>query len=339
MLEAQALSVHVASAHSLYDRPDFLASLEAQTNRSYQVIYVDLDAGKTGTDTEFEITRPDVVRLRTFRNIGVVRGHNQAIALALSRWPRETWSDRLIILSRPEVVFDRRACEVFLEAFQADQSLWVAGPKVFLAETAPHTDGEWVELVCTNQLHSAGIGLTRGRTLVPFGYGKDDTGAYDAGERVLFLSDACVVIRASALESLALTESVWLDPHLPPTFAVLDLCWRAVVQGARPRLLPDARVWFAPQERVSSKRSAWKERYLPSRLRPRGDTWGLRFVHAPWVLGSYLRYRLSRIFSGRYWDERMAPEPGAKLVLADLKFRRPPDRAEPLAERRRWFTT
>ncbi len=337
MLEAQALSIHVASAHSLYDRPDFLASLEAQTNRSYQVVYVDLGAGKMGSDTEFESTRREVVRLRTFRNIGVVRAHNQAVALALSRWPRESWSERLIVLSRPEVAFDRRACEVFLDAFGANPELMVAGPKVFWADAAAQTEGDWVELACTDQLHSAGIGLTRDRTLKFFGQGSQDTGQFDAGEPVLFFSDACLVVRASAFEQLALTEQTWLDPHLPSLFAVLDLCWRAARQGFCPQLLSEARVWFAPQERVRQKRTRWREIYLPSRVRSRGDDWVLRLVHAPWVTWSYLRYRLSWLFSGRYWEQRLTPESGAHTHLSDLKFRRPPGRAVPLAERRRWF--
>lgn len=337
MLEAQALSIHISSAHSLYDRPDFLASLEAQTNRSYQVVYVDLGAGKMGSDMEFESTRREVVRLRTFRNIGVVRGHNQAIALALSRWPRETWSERLIVLSRPEVAFDRRACEVFLNAFRADPTLMIAGPKVFWADAAAQTEGDWVELACSDQLHSAGIGLTRSRTLAFLGQGSQDTGQFDGGEQVLFLSDACVVVRASAFEQLMLAENVWLDPRLPSFFSILDLCWRMARQGVRPQLVPDARVWFAPQERARQKPIAWRERYLPSRMRAQGDDWVLRVVHAPWVAWSYLRYRVSRLLSGRYWEQRLTPEPGALTNLSDLKFQRPPDSAMPLVERRRWF--
>ncbi len=337
MLEAQALSIHVASAHSLYDRPDFLASLEAQTSRSYQVIYVDLGAGKSVSDAEFEITRPDVIRLRTFRNVGVVRGHNQAIALALSRWPREVWSERLIVLARPEIAFDRRACEVFRQAFVADPNLMIAGPKVFWADAVAQTEGDWVELKGTDQLHSAGIGLTRSRTLRFLGRGSQDTGQFDAGEDVLFLSDACVVIRASVCEALALTEGVWLDPHLPPFFAMVDLCWRAALQGMRSQLIPEARVWFAPQERVRQKRIGWRELYIPSQMRARTDDWALRIVHAPWIVGSYLRYRLSRLFFRRFWKERLSQEPGALAYQPNLKFHRRSGTGLPLAERRRWF--
>ncbi|MBP9762259.1 hypothetical protein KBD34_01440 [Patescibacteria group bacterium] len=337
MLEAQRLSIHVASSSSLYDRPDFLASLEAQTDRSYQVIYVDLGAGSASSSADFEVVRPEVVRLRTFRNVGIVRGHNQAIALALSRWPRTDWSERLVVLSRPEVAFDRRACQVFLEAFAADPTLAIAGPKVFWAEAAAQADGDWVELTCSDKLYAAGIGLTKGRSLVFFGQGQIDEGAFDVGEQSLFLSDACVVIRASVLESLALADGVWLNPQLPPFFAITDLCWRAAALGSRPRLLPEARVWLAPQDQSQAKRPAWREKYLPSAMRKHTDDLVLRLVHSPWLLLSYLRYRLSKAFAHRYWEERTRPEGGAISGRTDLKIKPKSGRAMPLAERRRWF--
>jgi GT2 family glycosyltransferase len=337
MLEAQRLSIHVASSSSLYDRPDFLASLEAQTDRSYQVIYVDLGAGSVGTSGDLEIIRSEVVKLRTFRNVGVVRGHNQAIALALSRWSRVDWTERFVVLARPEVAFDRRACQAFLEAFASDPGLMVAGPKVFWAEAAAQADADWVELTCSDKLYAAGIGLTKGRSLVFFGQSQIDEGKFDGGENVLFLSDACVVIRASAFESLALADGVWLDPQLPPFFAVMDLCWRAATQGFRPRLLPEARVWFAPQDQSQVKRPAWREKYVPYAMRKRSDDLALRLVHAPWIMPAYLRYRFSKSFGHRYWEERTRPEMGASSLRMDVKRKRESMRAMPLAERRRWF--
>ncbi len=337
MLEAQALSIHVATTNSLYDRPDFLASLEAQTNRSYQVLFVDLSASKQTAAQEFEITRPDVVRLRTFRNVGVIRGQNQAIALALSRWPRELWSERFIVLSRPEVVFDQSACESFLRAFTADPSLMIAGPKIFWADTSVQTEGDWVELHHTDQLYAAGVGVTRGRTLSFIGQGSQDTGQFDAGAGVVALSDACVVIRASFIETLLLADGVWLDPRVPVGFAVFDLCSRATRAGSRPRLIPEAKIWFAPQHQTRHKRLQWRELYLPSSTRKELDDVGLRCVHAPWVIGSWLRYRVSRFFHGKFWTERLKLEPGIHEYAATLKFLRRPDRAVPLADRRRWF--
>lgn len=338
MLEAQVLSIHVASSSSLYDRPDFLASLDAQTSRVYQVIHVDLAMGRAQANTEFEGTRADLVRLRVFRNIGVVRGQNQAIALALSRWPREAWSERLIVLSRPEVVFDAHFCETVVRAFSADPTLMIAGPKVFWADAAPQTEGDWIELACSDQLHSAGIGLTRGRSLSFIGQGSQDTGQFDEGKGVLCVSDACVVIRASALEGLALAEAVWLDPHLPPFFAVMDLCVRSALQGVRARLIPEARVWFAPQEqsRYTTKQK-WRDTYLPASMRSRTDGFTLKLFHTPWILSSWVRYRVSRLFFSRFWKDRLKLEPGAAESLSALKFLRSPGRAVSVAERRRWF--
>ena len=337
MLEAQVLSIHVASSQSLADRPDFLTSLEAQTNPSYQVTYVDLGSGDTSTGVKIDLVRPDVVRLRTFRNVGVVRGQNQAIAMALGRWSREDLSQRLVVLSRPEVAFDTRFCEVMQRVFAERPELMIAGPKIFRAENIAPVDGDWVELQYTEQLHHAGIGITRGRTLVFLGEGGQDVGQFDAGTGVSCFSDACVVIRASFLEQLLLGEHTWLDPRLPSFVSVLDLCWRALRLGAQPQLIPEAKVWFAPRELGEATRRAWRERYVPSEWRKNIDDVALRLVHAPWVALSQLRYRVSRLFAGRYWEERLRAELGVTSVVPDLKKTRKSGRAMPLTERRRWF--
>jgi GT2 family glycosyltransferase len=337
MLEAQALSIHVASSSSLQVRPDFLASLEAQTDPSCQVIFVDLGTGKVSPALEREVVCPAVIRLRTFRNMGIVRGQNQAIALALSRWPRETWSERFVVLSRPEVAFDRRFCQMICQAFAADHALMVAGPKVFWADAVPQREDDWIELQCSDQLYAAGIGLTRGRALRFIGQGSQDTGQFDGGEGVFLLSDACVVIRASALEALALAEGTWLDPRLPAFFSVLDLCWRGARRGFRPQLVPEARIWFAPQDEARAKRKGWRESYFPRNMRKETDDLLLRVLHTPWLFVGYLRYLVSQVFFSRFWTERLKLEQGAVEHLKDLKFRRRAVTAVPLAERRRWF--
>lgn len=337
MLEAQRLSIHLASSMSLYDRPDFLASLEGQTVKSYQVTQVDLGTNKGGS--AFEILRPDVVHLRTFRNIGVVRGQNQAIALALSRWSREDLPNRYVILARPEIAFDSRACEEICRAMDENPNLMIAGPKLLWAEASAvsQTEGDWVELTCSNRLYAVGIGLTRSRSLVFLGDGREDDGSFDAGEGVFLLSDACVVIRASAFERLALSEGTWLDPHLPISYAVIDLCWRAAWCGWRAKVIPEAKVWFAPREGGTPGKRSWRERYLPPAMRSRVDDLVLRFVQFPWLASSYLRYRLSRLFSGSFWQGRTSPDAGAVENLPDKKYEGGLDRKATLAERRCWF--
>lgn len=338
MLEAQRLSIHLASSMSLYDRPDFLASLEGQTERSYQVTQVDLGTNK-GSGSTFEILRPDVVHLRTFRNIGVARGQNQAIALALSRWSRADLPHRYVVIARPEIAFDSRACEEICRAMDADPTLMIAGPKILWAEASAvsQTEGDWVELSCSNRLYAVGLGLTRARSLVFLGDGKEDDGSFDSGEGVFLLSDACVIIRASALEKLALYEGVWFDPQLPMFYAMLDLCWRAAWCGWRARIIPEVKVWFAPKEGGTPGRRRWREGYVPASMRSRVDDIGLRIAQLPWVAGAYIRYRFSRLFSGTFWRLRTSPDPGAIESLPDKKFDRGMERKALFAERRRWF--
>ena len=335
MQEAQRLSIHVVSANALCTHPDFLASLATQADLSYQVIHVNLESQHGSSSDEETMHHPEVIKLRTLRNVGMVRGHNQAIALALSRWVRSVWSERFVVLSRSEVMFDRYACQEMLRAFDADPHLMIAGPMVFWADTHASVEGDCIELTPTQEIYTAGIGLTRSRTLVFWDRGFAER--VQRSNEQMFLSDACVVIRASALEALALFEGVWLDPRLPSFFSVMDLCWRAARQGSRARLLPEARVWFAPQERSHAARMSWRETYVPYIMRKRTDDFLLRIVHAPWICFSFLRYRCSRLFFSRFWEERLRLDVLARSHLPDLKYERRSDTAVPLKERRRWF--
>ena len=139
MNEAQIFSLHLVTSTPLVYRPDFLASLAEQREKGFQILMVDRSDQERHLDPMFQV---EVIHLRNFREASYAKGHNQAIAFALQRWPREQWQERFIILTRPETVFHPACLEVFAQAFARDPALVIAGPKM-LSRRRKH---RWIKM-------------------------------------------------------------------------------------------------------------------------------------------------------------------------------------------------
>lgn len=288
MNEAQVFSLHVVTTTPLAYRPDFSASLAEQHCRGFQVVVVDATLGGQAKEG-IQATTIEFVHLRNFRKVSYARGHNQAIAFALQRWPQEVWDDRYIVLARTETAFDPGCLEKLLQAFQADPALMLAGPKMLIAEAVPPGDGEdWVEMRMTPTLYELGYNITKYRTLRYREAGTEDAGQSRLPEEVFGCSEPCVVIRASALASLREGPDRWFDEGLPRGQELVDLFWRAHGQGLLCQVVPDARIWFSPAE--AREQPKQRERvYLAGPVRDKNDHALLEFMQLPWVMASMLR--------------------------------------------------
>lgn len=282
MNEAQIFSIHVLAGTSLAHRPDFLASLAEQRNKRFQVVVVD-GGERLSQEGMFSV---DVINLRNFREATYAKGHNQAIALALQRWPQEQWQERFIVLARPEAVFHPRCLELFAEAFAADPTLMLAGPKMLLAEAGTGLDQEINELQLTKTVYEVGYECRKDRHLRFLGAEEED---HDYPSREVFgISEPCLVIRASALERLRQGSEQWLDESLPRGQELIDLCWRAHIEGLVVKVIPEACVWFIPSEAREQIR-ARRHIYLAGPVREKNDWLTLELLHFPWICLSTLR--------------------------------------------------
>lgn len=334
MQEAQRISLHVVTTTPLNDRPDFLASLDQQQEKSFQVVQVEQSTGKVGSIIPM-YPGLDLIHLRMFRDAGVAHAHNQAIALALSRWSPDVLSDRFIALCRPEVAFDTQCLAQILSVFDRHPELMVLSPKILLGRAEYVGEGEWLEMSMTNQIYSLGCQLKKDRTMVLSGEGREDVEDDLEIRPAFLLHDACVVFRASALHRLQEGEKQWLDERMPTGQEIWDLVWRAQRLELGVAVATRARVWFAPSERGIGRAWRWRERYITGPLRAKHDQWMMQVMHFPWFFPSLMRSFFDMLSHPRYWRRR------AKSWTA---WRRSPLRkrlssAKPctIAAMRRWF--
>lgn len=330
MNEAQIFSLHLVTTTPLGYRPDFFASLAEQRERQFQLVVVD-HSPQGGELKDVHATALDIVHLRTFRQTGYARGHNQAIAFALQRWPRECWADRLVMITRAEVAFDPRCLEVIAQAFQEDPSLMIAGPKILLAEATAPPDGDWVEMRMTRKIYDIGYDCGKNRVLRFRQANEEDQDVSRPTSEVFGVSEPCVVIRASALELLRDEAEQWLDEALPRGSEIVDLCWRAHKLGLKVAVLPEACLWFSPAE-VREQPPARRRVYLSGPVREKNDQSMLEVIHFPWVFWSMVR---SAAFLLTH------PSRLAERVRIWYAWQRSPSRASrstvAFGDMRRWF--
>lgn len=331
MNEAQLFSVHVVSTTPLRYRPDFLGSLAEQREKRFQVVHVD------GVEQEGDVGRGssiDVIHVRNFREANYAKGHNQAIALALQRWPQDVWSERFLVLARPETVFHPACLEVFVKAFQEDPALMLAGPKMLLAEALPTTDHELLEVQMTRAIYEVGYLCRKDRHLRFLLAGEEDASP-QASQEVFGSSEPCLVIRASALHVLREGIDHWLDESLPRGQELIDVCWRAHQYGLMVKVLPEACVWFTPTEPRESV-SVRRHFYLAGPVREKNDWISLELLHFPWIISSMFRSTLYLLMHPRACALRL------RAWYAWHRYPRPaPVQKEPkrvsVADMRRWF--
>jgi GT2 family glycosyltransferase len=331
MNEAQIFSLHLVTSTPLVYRPDFLASLAEQREKGFQILMVDGSNQERHLDPIFPI---EVIHLRNFREASYAKGHNQAIAFALQRWPREQWHERFIVLTRPETVFHPACFEAFAQVFAKDPALAIAGPKILLAEAQSSLDQDAMELQLTRTVYEVGYECRKNRHLRFLFAGEEDKNTYPSQE-VFGISEPCIVIRASALDALAEGSERWLDESLPRGQELVDLCWRAHQHGLVVKTIPEACVWFLPSE-LREQTSRRRHVYLSGPVREKNDWISVEFFHLPWVVGSMLRsgiYLLThpgelayRIRSWYAWHRNRKPA----TIQKEKK-------QVSVAEMRRWF--
>lgn len=238
--------------------PDLFASLDEQTSQEWSVTVID-NASTDGTLAWLQEMRPTCSLLRNFRNQGFARGHNQGIALALSRWraasseaPEEArgLDKNYIFLVNPDIVLDPKCIEEAVLFMDSHPNIVIAGPKLLRAIQRRDEEGESVDIERTNIFDSAGILLKKNRTSCERGAGEEDRGQYDGAE-VFGISGAAMMIRASAIAELSMDRDAPFDEDMFAYKEDVDLCWRARLFGLKVALIPHAIMWHHRYARAS----------------------------------------------------------------------------------------
>lgn len=295
MEEAKKLVVDIVTWNSRPYLPNLFESFGSQTSRDFTVTVVD-NASQDGTVAWMQEIQPTATVLRNFRNQGFARGHNQGIALALSRWPEAEWPHRYVLVANPDLEFAPECIDRLIAAMDADPGLASCGPKLLSARAVGQEEGRMVT-ERTSAIDSTGLQIAKSRRVTDRGAGEEDRGQYDGRTDVFGFSGACVCFRASALVDAKLGGE-FFDEDFFAYREDTDLAWRMRRLGMRARLVPDAVAWHirtAAPAKTPGLFAAWKNRsrraphitYFSTRNQLwmvwKNDEFWNAARHAPWV--------------------------------------------------------
>lgn len=296
MQAAQPLSIHLVTWNAARYLPNLFLSLDNQTTKAFTVTVVDNNSAD-GTLEWLTEHRPDVTALRNVQNKGFSRGHNQAIALALSRWEGQDMRARYILVANPDMEFAPDAIEKLVTFMDEHPEIAVCCPKLLRA--VMHQDaseGGIRDVERTEIIDAMGIRIHKTRRVVDRGAGERDNGQYDADTRVFGPSGSCALYRASALQSAGINNE-WFDEAFFAYQEDIDLAWRMRLMGLETYVVPRAIAWHHRQAKAL-KRQDWLAAWLNRMQKPaiinflstRNHGWVLvknehpmnLLLHAPW---------------------------------------------------------
>jgi GT2 family glycosyltransferase len=346
MQEAKKVIIDIVTWNGLAYLPNLFASLDEQDFRDFSVSVVD-NASDDGTLKWLEQERPDTALLRNFKNQGFARAHNQAITLALSRWPQETWPERYILVANQDLELAPDCLRQLVAAMDADPELAGCQPKILAASVIADVDGRR-ETERSAVLDSAGIAIAKSRCSFERGAGETDRGQYDVACDIFALTGALALFRASALAEAKL-DGEFYDEDFVSYKEDVDLGWRMRRLGMTVRFVPLAVAWHHRSAASAKQGFLWLKAFVRRFRKPprinfastrnhcwvawKNDEWGNQLIHAPWILpyecgklavsvfsrSSLRGYAAALAGFGKMWKKRQELKRRAKVSGKDIR--------------------
>jgi GT2 family glycosyltransferase len=293
------VAVLVLHWNSVSDTLACLRALDASTYARRTVIVI--DNGSMGGADEIARSRPDTTLLRLERNMGYAGGNNEGIAYA-----QNLGADYVLLLNDDTEV-EPSTIHSLVEAALADPGAGLLGPKVLVADTVARQG--------TPVLLAAGGVVPPNLDSRLRGTGERDTGQYDSGENVDFLSGCALMASRDLIEEVGA-----LDPAFFTYREEVDWAIRARAAGFGVLYVPRARAWH-PDTRARDSASAAVTYYmtknhllLARKHGPKRLVWALR--------ASYARRALSWTVRPVWRDRRPLVRPLVSALVADAFERR-----------------
>ena len=182
------------------------------------------DNGSTdGSASEVERLYPEVKVIRFDRNYGFTGGYNRALSQLESEY---------YVLINSDVEVPRDWLHPLLEWMQTHPECGACGPK--LLSYSNRNVFEYAG-AAGGLLDRFGFPYCRGREMHRV---EEDHGQYDTPARVLWVSGACLMVRAEVWKALGgLDERFWA--HMEE----IDLCWRMQLDGWTVDMVPASRIY------------------------------------------------------------------------------------------------
>ncbi|MCC6405156.1 MAG: glycosyltransferase [Candidatus Yanofskybacteria bacterium] len=205
-----------------------LASVRAQTHPNCEVVVLD----NASTDATRDIVRSFGFRLiESATNWGMWPGQERLLP--------ETSGDYVLALS-VDVILHPRFVEEAVRACEGDRGIAAVQGKFYQydVENLPASDAD----LPRSTIDTCGFAVTRGRTVVNIGHGKQDCDAPDAPRAIFGVEGAAPFFRRSALEDCRI-EGMLIDPDYFWYGDDLDLAWRMTLLGHRQMFIPSVVAW------------------------------------------------------------------------------------------------
>ena len=211
------ISIIVVNYNGINFLGDFFSSLEEQTYRNFEVIFVDNNS--TDSSISFVSTNyPWVKIIKSRENSGFAGGNNLGYKYS---------SGGIVVLLNNDIVLPRTYLNDFIKAFE-DEEVSIAQSKIILLNEK-------------NKLDSCGSLWTSTTLLYHIGCGRNPDNANFNKKMLLFsVKGASMAVRRSVIEDIGLfDEKAWCY------YEESDFCHRAWVAGYKSWYYPDAYCYHA----------------------------------------------------------------------------------------------
>lgn len=199
--------------------PSLIASCEGE-----DASVVVTDNGSTDGSTEFVREKyPGTNLIALDKNYGFTGGYNRALSELEAKY---------YILINSDIEVHKDWLHILTEWMDTHSDCGICGPKILSFDNRNRFEYAGA---AGGYLDRFGFPYCRGRVL---GKLEIDRGQYDTVENVLWVSGACLMIRAGLWKQLG-----GLDDRFFAHQEELDLCWRAQLAGFRVQCIPQAEIY------------------------------------------------------------------------------------------------
>lgn len=208
-----------------------LASISSQLPRWCEIIVVD-NASSEGNAEAVAASRPDVILIRSEKNLGFAAGCNLGVQKS---------SGKFLVFINPDMLVEQGWLGALVAPLDGDDHIGLVTGRILLLDHPERINA------CGCDVHVAGLILCRGT-----GRTKE---SYPQAEEVAAISGACFAIRRDLFERLGgFDEDMFLYGE------DTDLSWRARLAGWRTLYTPDSVVFHDYRLRIAGLRVFWNER-------------------------------------------------------------------------------
>jgi len=228
----------------------FLPSVirSCEQNGEAEVVVAD-NASEDGSMELMKELFPSIATVQLDRNYGFTGGYNRAIAaLEKKEEPAEYY-----ILLNSDIEVDGDWIAPLLSWMEAHPECGICGPKLhaLLKDDKGYRKSGRFEYAgaAGGLMDGFGFPFCRGRVRKKTA---EDKGQYDNPANVLWVTGACLMVRASLWKELG-----GLDERFFAHMEEIDLCWRAQLAGYKVTVVPESLVWHLGGGTLSQD-SPWK---------------------------------------------------------------------------------